>query len=129
MRSSFLLTLFWLLAVPALYAQTAAQQATARYRYWEAPPDSLRQVLATQRTDTARLRTLLHLLDRGLTTAERQEARALTIRLGRPEALALQRLPSAFNPSTTDPASLSAKRDSLQSAIAAFDRLGRYRSS
>lgn len=33
------------------------------YRYWAAPHDSLRRVLAGQRTDTLRLQTLLHLFD------------------------------------------------------------------
>jgi hypothetical protein len=33
------------------------------YCYWEADPDSLRHVLTTQRADTARLRTLMHLVD------------------------------------------------------------------
>ena len=41
----------------------AQNPATARYRYWEADPDSLRQVLAGQRADSARLRTLMHLAD------------------------------------------------------------------
>ena len=103
----------------------AAQSAAARYRYWEAPPDSLRKVLATQRADTARLRTLLHLLDRGLNNAERQEIQVLAARLGRPEARALQQLPSLLGAAKTDPASLTAQRDSLKAAITAFDRLGR----
>ena len=124
MRYFLWLALLCLAAAPAALAQTAVQRL-ARYRYWEAPPDSLRQVLATQRADTARLRTLLHLLDRGWNNAERKEARALATRLARPEARALQPLPSLLNAAQTEPAYLTAQRDSLQAAITAFDRLGR----
>ena len=53
-----------LLRAGALLAQTPAAITAARYCYWEADLDSLRRVLATQHADTARLRILLHLLDR-----------------------------------------------------------------
>jgi hypothetical protein len=77
MRFFLLLALLGLAAASAALAQTPAHRL-ARYRYYEANPDSLRQVLATQRTDTARLRTLMHLLDRGLNHAEGQQVQVLT---------------------------------------------------
>ncbi|WP_226915590.1 ATP-binding protein [Hymenobacter siberiensis] len=117
-RRCWLPLVFLLLLSGPLAAQSSR-------RYWEANPDSLHRVLATQHADTARLRTLLHLLDRGLTHAERQEAQALATRLGRPEARALQLLPGTLNPNNTDYAYLTAQRDSLKAAIAAFDRLSR----
>ncbi|SMC00643.1 histidine kinase [Hymenobacter roseosalivarius DSM 11622] len=102
-------------------AQTTAQ-AAARYRYWEAPPDSLRRVLTEQRADTARLRTLLHLLDLQLENVNPKEAAALATRLGRPEARALRLLPTAQG---SDPKLLVAQLDSMKAAITAFDQLGR----
>ncbi|SFP88822.1 hypothetical protein [Hymenobacter arizonensis] len=60
MRTLLLLALLWLAAAHAVPAQT-----TPAHRYGEADPGSLRRVLDTQRADTARLRTLLHLHDVG----------------------------------------------------------------
>ena len=112
-----------LLRTGALLAQTPATAAAARYRYWEADPDSLRRVLATQRADTARLRILLHLLDRYDDNLPNvREARTLAARLGRPEARALRLLPTG---PTTTAAMAAAQLDSVQAAIAVFDRLGR----
>ncbi|MCC3154228.1 ATP-binding protein [Hymenobacter sp. BT770] len=81
---SVLLLLF--LSVGPLAAQTRPR------RYWEADPDSLRRVLAGQHTDTARLRTLLHLNDIGDTRTDTEvrqlirETERLARRLRRPEA-------------------------------------------
>jgi hypothetical protein len=78
----------------ALLSGPLAAQTTPAHRYWEAAPDSLRRVLDTQRADTARLRTLLHLLDvgegRSLADYEErlEELVQLTRRLRRPEARA-----------------------------------------
>ena len=110
-----------LLRTGAPLAQTPATAPTARY--WEADPDSLRRVLATQHADTARLRTLLHLLERNnYRLADVREAQTLAIRLGRPEARALRWMPTGSGESA---AQVAAQLDSVQAAIAAFDRQGR----
>ncbi|TGE17193.1 ATP-binding protein [Hymenobacter elongatus] len=51
----------------------------AQHRYWDADYDSLRLVVRQQRTDTARLRTIVHLIDlvRWDEARERQHALAL----------------------------------------------------
>jgi two-component system NtrC family sensor kinase len=116
----------WLLAA----GPGAAQPASPRTRYWEAGPDSLRRVLAGQRADTARLRTLMHLADvaplargnRGV-LAETEEVAALSARLHRPERRAY-RLLAAGN-RLLDGNAPAPALDSLQAAVAAFDRLGR----
>ena len=122
----FLLVLVLLLnGGRAAVAQRAAV-LSARHRYWDSSPDSLRRVLAPQRADTARLRTLRHLLD--ITNLARTEfyapfateAAALSARLHRPEVRAYRllaasaRLYDAHAPSGLD---------SLQAAIAAMDVL------
>jgi two-component system NtrC family sensor kinase len=110
----------------------AAQNlATARYRYWEADPDSLRQVLAGQRADSARLQTLMHLADVsplvGLeadpTAEETTEAAALSVRLQRPEQRAYRLLASGNRLLTAK--DLASALDTLEAAVGAFDRLGR----
>ncbi|SMB99607.1 hypothetical protein SAMN00120144_3695 [Hymenobacter roseosalivarius DSM 11622] len=64
----------------------AAAQSSASYRYWDALPDSLQAVMTRQHTDTARLRTLMHLTDLVRNNeAELTELVALTARLHRPE--------------------------------------------
>jgi len=99
-------------------------QLQARYRYWDAPLDSLRHVLATQHTDTARLRTLRHLLDvinpsrLQFTQDFAAEAAMLSTRLHRPEARAYCLLAAATQLRKTN---LSAGLDSLRAAIAAMD--------
>ncbi|ALW84975.1 hypothetical protein AUC43_07645 [Hymenobacter sedentarius] len=110
-------------------AQTTAQ-VDARHRYWEAPPDSLRRVLAGQRTDTARLRTLIHLVDvcplwneAKTKVEETTEAAVLTARHHRPGARAY-RLQAAGQQLRINNA-LGPALDSLQAAIAEFDRLHR----
>ncbi|MCC3155209.1 ATP-binding protein [Hymenobacter sp. BT770] len=91
MRYLLLLALLWLAAAPAVQAQT-----TPAHRYWEADGDSLRRVLDTQRADTARLRTLLHMSAVGgfrsagdLDTLSQERIRLLR-RLKRPEARAFE---------------------------------------
>jgi hypothetical protein len=96
-RSLLLFLLLTGAASPLLAQPTPAPSPAdrARYRYWEANPDSLRRVLATQRADTARLRTLMHLdhiFDAYLSAADFKSKLAekvtLTQRLRRPEAAA-----------------------------------------
>ncbi|QKG59202.1 response regulator (plasmid) [Hymenobacter sp. BRD128] len=116
-----------LLALLLISGSLRAQQST----YWDAPPDSLRQVLAQQRTDTARLRTLRHLAD--LTEDEQDLAQVVVLaaRLHRPEYrpyrlwLEGQRrhLPGARLDSVVNATIL----DSLQTAVELFDRLGQPR--
>ncbi|RTQ51407.1 hypothetical protein EJV47_06270 [Hymenobacter gummosus] len=66
--------LFLLLAVGTLPGL-----ARGKYRYWAADYDSLRRVLTRQRADTARLRTLVHLLDVTELTEARRRAEALPL--------------------------------------------------
>ena len=108
----------------------AAQNPAARYRYWEANGDSLRRVLATQRPDTARLRTLQHLSDLSdypsAADADQQgrELVALTHRLRRPDAAAYRLLYTSMKRYGANQYPALAI-DSLRAAIDAFDRVGR----
>ena len=132
MLLSFLRGLPRLLLLTGLLGSGAARaQSAARYRYWEAYPDSLRRVLAGQRADSARLRTLMHLADvaplvvRDMdpTTEETTEAAALSVRLQRPEQRAYRLLASGNRLlKAKDPASAL---DTLEAAVGAFDRLAR----
>ena len=106
-----------------------AAQTTSAHRYWEADGDSLRRVLDTQRADTARLRTLLHVFDAGdFASVADQEASCrelaqLTHRLRRPEAAAFRLRYAALqlNKAGKDAQGL----DSLRAAVEAFDGVGR----
>jgi two-component system NtrC family sensor kinase len=129
MRYFFLLALLCLAAAPAALAQTPFQRL-ARYRYWEANPDSLRRALDTQRADTARLRTLQHLANLAPVASEGamqerdyEELVALTSRLHRPEQRAYRLL--LHGNQLLQRKVLIPALDSLQAAIAAFDRLHR----
>jgi signal transduction histidine kinase len=51
----------WILTVLAVWALSGP--ARAQHRYWDADYDSLARALPQQRSDTARLRTVVHLLD------------------------------------------------------------------
>ena len=51
----------WFFTVLALWVMSGT--AHAQHRYWDANYDSLTRALPLQRTDTARLRTVVHLLD------------------------------------------------------------------
>ncbi|AMJ67213.1 ATP-binding protein [Hymenobacter sp. PAMC 26628] len=95
---------------------------TSLHRYWAASPDSLRRVLATQHADTARLRTLLHLLDCSLYETESAmpdiaTVVALTKHLRRPEYCAYRLLLAGVQ------AKGEPSLDSLQAAVTAFDQL------
>ncbi|GAB3734925.1 hypothetical protein GCM10027594_16390 [Hymenobacter agri] len=113
-----------------LLSSPLAAQKPASYRYWEADGDSLRRVLATQRQDTARLRTLQHLsdLDDYTSAADRaqkgRELVALTRRLRRPEAAAYRLLYNTWQRYGANQYPALAI-DSLRGAIDAFDRVGR----
>ncbi|ALW86695.1 hypothetical protein AUC43_17380 [Hymenobacter sedentarius] len=134
-KRNLLLALFALLCGAGhLRAQPTPR---AGYRYWEANPNSLRRVLATQHSDTARLRTLLHLdnvYDAYLSVADFEskltEKVQLTRRLRRPEASAyrLWQAGRQFRNAKPDtgPGLDSLKRglDSLQAAVKAFDQPG-----
>ncbi|MBG8554193.1 hybrid sensor histidine kinase/response regulator transcription factor [Hymenobacter guriensis] len=102
------------------------------HRYWDAPHDSLRRVLASQRADTLRFQTLNQLFN--LTDlsqealpdllGEHREAQRLANRLHYPERVPL-RLVVAFDELALRPApNLSAMRDTLLAALRAYDALG-----
>jgi signal transduction histidine kinase len=131
--SSFYCVTAWLVAALLVLGcgPVAAQNpAAARYRYWEANPDSLRQVLGKQRADTARLRTLMHLadvfsLDEMNADAEEEaaETAVLSARLHRPEQRAYRLL--AHGNRLYQAKNYVPALDTLEAAVAAFDRLGR----
>ena len=122
----------WLLPLLLLTLLSGPLAAQHGRRYWEANPDSLRRVLDTERADTARLRTLLHLNDLGgygFHSVADQEAGfrelvQLTRRLRRPEAAAfrLEYAASQLKQTSKEPAQ---SLDSLRAAVEAFDRLDR----
>ncbi|MCC3154227.1 ATP-binding protein [Hymenobacter sp. BT770] len=98
-------------------------QSSTRYCYWDANVDSLRRVLAGQRADTARLRTLMHMADLEPGSKEVEEATTLSARLHRPEQRAYRLL---WAVSRLDKANrIGLALDSLQAAIDVFDQLGR----
>ena len=108
----------WLLL---LSGPLAAQHG---HRYWAASPDSLRRVLVTQRADTARLRTLLHLIDCSLYDSESVPPDlvavvTLTKRLRRPEHRAYRLLLAGLQGEAV------VAPDSLQASVTAFDQLYR----
>ena len=124
---------YWLLPLLLLLLLLLSGPLAAQHgrRYWEVNPDSLRRVLNTQRADTARLRTLLHLNDLGgygfYSVADQEasfrELVQLTRRLQRPEAAAF-RLEYAAAQLTKADKEPAWALDSLRAAVEAFDRLG-----
>ena len=97
--------------------------------YWNADTDSLRRVLATQRADTARLRTLLHLTDLsqdessdGQRNRDNKELADLTSRLHHPSRRAYH-LVSVGRQLADSLGTAAAGLDSLQAAVTAFDAL------
>ncbi|MCC3154589.1 ATP-binding protein [Hymenobacter sp. BT770] len=96
---------------------------TALHRYWAASPDSLRRVLAAQRADTTRLRTMLHLVDCSLYSVsvmpDMAAVVALAKRLRRPEYRAYRLLLAGVQGKG------AAALDSLQAAVTAFDQMHR----
>ncbi|MFD1470606.1 ATP-binding protein [Hymenobacter caeli] len=130
--ASFYRVAAWLVLLGLSHGPLAAQTPSAsRHRYWEARPDSLRQVLATQRADTARLRTLMHLADvsiivgneTDLKVEEIMETADLSTRLHRPERRAYRLMASGKQ--LYNAHDLSHALDTLQAAVVAFDRQGR----
>jgi len=131
-RSGLLLLGLVLLATTPLLAQHG-------HAYWDANPDSLRQVLAGQRSDTARLRTLEHLSDcmpHGYNNPQwyhhLEQTVALAHKLHRPEHRAYRLWLSGWRLYEADPHNAEQDRptnalglDSMQAAIRQFDRLGR----
>jgi signal transduction histidine kinase len=118
-KQCFLLVLLLLASKPL-----SAQQG---YRYWNASSDSLRRVLNTQRADTARMRTLQHLID--LTQEDGRpiqreqvlkELSTLTARLSHPLHRAY-RLQWVGTQLANSPATSAAALDSLQAAVVEFD--------
>ncbi|WP_226915723.1 ATP-binding protein [Hymenobacter siberiensis] len=124
-RRCWLLLVFLLLLSGPLAAQSSR-------RYWEANPDSLLRVLATQHADTARLRTLLHLYDTsslllvGLFNVplgpQLGELVQLTRRQQRPDAPAFRLSYAAVRLAQAEPARAL---DSMRAAVEVFDRVGR----
>ncbi|WP_317196066.1 ATP-binding protein [Hymenobacter siberiensis] len=124
-RRCWLPLVFLLLLSGPLAAQSSR-------RYWEANPDSLRRVLATQHADTARLRTLLHLYDTsslllvGLFNVplgpQLGELVQLTRRQQRPDAPAFRLSYAAVRLAQAEPARAL---DSMRAAVEVFDRVGR----
>ena len=115
-RSGLLLLCLVLLATRPLLAQRG-------HAYWEANPDSLRRVLAGQRADTARLRTLMQLADiqAGITATEATELRRLGVQLGRPELRAYRLLLAAYR--LQEGNDRRAFLDTAMAAVAEFDHL------
>lgn len=112
--------------------QRRLQAVRYDYRYWDAPNDSLRRVLAGQRADTLRLQILtqlFHLTDLSREAlpdllVEHREARRLATRLGYPEQAPLRRV-VAFDELALQPApNLPGMRDTLLAALRAYDALG-----
>ena len=142
-RGRWLLSLLVLLGLPlAAWAQPSPSPLTGYqrrlravrfdHRYWDAPNDSLRRVLAGQRADTLRLQTLtqlFHLTDLSREAlpdllVEHREALRLATRLHYPMRVPLQ-LVVAFDELALQPApNLPAMRDTLLAALRAYDALG-----
>ena len=102
--------------------------ARASHRYWDADYDSLARTLPQQRTDSARLRTLTHLLDLRPTTAsaldQLDQLLALNQRLHRLNDDPYRRLRAGLVRWRQGPAD-AAVLDSLTAAVDAFDRQDR----
>lgn len=129
---SRLVGLSWLLS---LWLGSFAAQAQSR-AYYAASLDSLRHVLGSQRTDTARLRTLQHLVN--LLPSSDEELHQQTLWLEqvlpllrqRPQARAYRLWVAGMHlgqaASQPPPPVIRQAVDSLQAAVRAFDRLGWY---
>lgn len=105
--------------------QRRLRDTNAGHRYWDAPPDSLGQVLASQRADTARLHTLEHLFNLGYTTTtDNQEILALATRLHYPERLPFRLVVAADRLREARPVNYQVLLDTLQAAQRRFNALG-----
>ena len=100
----------------------------ARGRHWDADYDSLARTLPQRRSDSARLRTVVHLLDLHPTNAPAlallDTLLALNQRLKTLDATPYRRLRAGlalWQQGTADAAAL----DSMKRAVVAFDRTGR----
>ncbi|MGI4737440.1 MAG: ATP-binding protein [Janthinobacterium lividum] len=116
----------WAQFSPAQQAQFQQRMRAFRFdhRFWEAPPDSLRRVLATQRNDILRLRTLTHLLLVEPKEAEGKEALALMSRFNYPERGAWGKYIRHESIVWGKTANQAAIIDTLQSALTLFEDLG-----
>ena len=118
----------WILLL--LLGWGAARGAAARGgpRYWDADYDSLARALPRQRTDPARRRTLVHLLDLHPTNAQAlpflDQLLALSQQLPPSATAPYRRLRAGLAQWQQGPADAAAL-DTLKAAVAAFDRLGR----
>ena len=118
MKWIFTLVAVWLLSGPL----------QARSGYWDVDYDSLARTLPQQRTDSARLRTLVHLLDLHPTNPQAlpflEQLLALNQRTQTLNADPYRRLRAGvvlWQRGNADAAAL----DSMKAAVASFDRLGR----
>ncbi|WP_226163249.1 ATP-binding protein [Hymenobacter terricola] len=118
MKWIFTVLAVWLLSGPLL----------ARQGYWDADYDSLARALPRQRTDTARLRMVVHLLDLHPTNPQAlpllDQLLALNQRLQVLNDEPYRRLRAGltlWRRGTADAEAL----DSMKTAVAAFDRMGR----
>ncbi|MFD2722024.1 ATP-binding protein [Hymenobacter monticola] len=114
----------WFFTVLAMWALCGPVQARARY--WDADYDSLARTLPRQTTDSARLRTVVHLLDLRPTGVEADSllGQLLTLnqRLQTLDAAPYRRLRAGLRMwRRNSPAAL----DSLKAAVGEFDRLER----
>ncbi len=100
----------------------------AQHRYWDADYDSLSATLSRSQTDTTRLRTIVHLLDLRPTSAQAlpllDQLLALNRRVRVLDAAPYRRLRAGLVLWPL-PASAAAALDSMQVAVAEFDRAGR----
>ncbi|MCC3151766.1 HAMP domain-containing sensor histidine kinase [Hymenobacter sp. BT770] len=114
----------WILTALAVWAMSGP--LLAQRRYWDADYDSLTRVLARQRADSARLRTVVHLLDLHPTNPQAlpllDQLLALNQRLQVLDDAPYRRLRTGLTLwKQGHPAAL----DSMKTAVADFDRLGR----
>ena len=116
MKWFFMALAMWVLSGPVL----------AQQRYWDADYDSLARVLPQQRTDTARLRTVVHLLDLHPTSPRAlpllDQLLALNQRLQALDGAPYRRLRTGL---TLWQQGKAAALDTMKAAIADFDRVGR----
>ncbi|WP_310392335.1 ATP-binding protein [Hymenobacter sp.] len=112
----------------ALVMSLLTSPLLAQQRYWDADYDSLARSLPQQRADSARLRTLVHLLDLHPTNRQAlpflEQLLALNRRLGTLDDRPYRRLRAGvalWQRGTADAAAL----DSTRAAVAEFDRAGR----
>ncbi len=113
----------WIFTVLAVWVMGGP--VWAQHRYWDADYDSLARALPGQRTDSARLRTLVHLLDLGPTKPQAlpwlDELLVLNQRLRVLDDGPYRRLRHGLVLWQQPAAAL----DTIKAAVADFDRVGR----